>query len=229
MLDVTNDDVAAAVAELVRCRLAILYDSDGTKALQLLKFADHQTGMRYDREAPSKYGPPPDLVPPNSGPGTSTGNDSGPDNSGPTPPKVKGSEVKSREGKASTRPKKRKGPMPKDWQPNDTARKKAAELSLDLDDEAENFRIWPVAKGVQYVDWDAGFLNHLKSQAKRRDQFGHKGSPQADQEEAALTRRRQNQAAQERAQREREARDEAVAVPVGPAAQALLDGIRGKR
>ena len=99
MLDVSNDDVGEAVADLVRCRLAVLYDSDGTPALQILKFKLHQTGMRYDREAPSKHGPAPDVVRTNSGPAPSAQDDSGsgpgPDNSGCSPPEAKGSEAKS--------------------------------------------------------------------------------------------------------------------------------------
>lgn len=115
MLDVSNEDVSEAVADLVRCRLAVLYDSGGTRALQILKFADHQTGMRPDREAPSKYGPPPDLLrtssgptPDNSGPCSTTENDSTPEDSGPTPedsregpPKLSEVKVSSSEAKVS--------------------------------------------------------------------------------------------------------------------------------
>ncbi len=112
LLDVTVGDVAEAIDDLVRVGLAVLYSSNGTPALQLLKFSEHQPGMRYDREAPSKYGPPPEgsgpgpdqlpdgldepksgggpeEVPPKSGPEPSAGNDPGPDNSGLGPPEGK--------------------------------------------------------------------------------------------------------------------------------------------
>lgn len=64
--------------------------------------------------------------------------------------------------------KKRKGPMPASWCPNGTALAKAREYGLDVFNEEEYFKEWTTAKGVQYVDWDAAFLNHLRSQRDRK-------------------------------------------------------------
>ena len=231
MLDVSNEDVSEATADLVRCRLAVLYDSNGTKALQILKFADHQTGMRPDREAPSKYGPPPDLLRTNSGPCSTVENDSAPEDSGPTPedsregpPKlseVKVSQVKVSEGGSGASPaptpRKRKAPlcpMPSIWKPNVAAHERAKKLGLDLADEDDNFRIWTTAKGYQFAGhrgWDAGFLNHLKSQAERRKaRTGESGA----QSEADHESQKARIAAEYRAEQAHIAREQGEAAPV---------------
>lgn len=77
LLDVSTSQIAEAIKDLVKCRLVKTYDTaDGTTAIQIAKFRAHQQGIRYSREAPSKYGPGPDR-----------------NNSGPTPPEVKLSKV----------------------------------------------------------------------------------------------------------------------------------------
>ena len=230
MLDVSNEDVSEATADLVRCRLAVLYDSNGTKALQILKFADHQTGMRPDREAPSKYGPPPDLLRTDSGPCSTVENDSAPEDSGPTPedsregpPKlseVKVSQVKVSEGgsgasPAPTPPKRRRktpvGPMPLGWKPSYTARTRAYDLGLTLGDEATDFQEWTAAKGARYADWDAAFLSHLRRRAQfRKERTGESGA----QSEADHEAQKRRIAAEYRAEQARIAREQGEAAPV---------------
>ena len=63
-------------------------------------------------------------------------------------------------------------PMPTDWEPNATATARARTLRLDLPDEVDSFKLWTEAKGSMFASWDAAFLNHLKSQATRRDERG---------------------------------------------------------
>lgn len=53
--------------------------------------------------------------------------------------------------------------MPKGWEPNDKHRTLAAELSADVDLEAEKFTDWATAKGAIYRDWDAAFRNWLRN------------------------------------------------------------------
>jgi hypothetical protein len=63
-------------------------------------------------------------------------------------------------------------PMPEGWEPNEAARKKAAELGLNADVEASEFRDWTAAKGRTYADWQAAFRTHLASEAKRAKSSG---------------------------------------------------------
>lgn len=44
-----------------------------------------------------------------------------------------------------------------DWKPNDQHRKKAKELGVNCDREAERMRDWAAAKGEKAKDWDARF------------------------------------------------------------------------
>ena len=78
--------------ELSDAGLIILYECNGKLYLQLCQFIEHQRNLRKDREAPSKYPPPPDIY---SGPT--------PDllrsESGPTPAQAKLREEKIREAK----------------------------------------------------------------------------------------------------------------------------------
>lgn len=79
----------------------------------------------------------------------------------------------------------RKVSMPPDWMPNATAAARAAALKLDLADEADDFREWTTAKDMKYVGlrgWDAGFLNHLRSQDKRnRERSQNNGGRRSEQ------------------------------------------------
>lgn len=62
----------------------------------------------------------------------------------------------------------RKALMPTGWEPDESCRRRAAELRLDLDAEVSEFRDWTTAKRMLYADWQAAFRSHLSSQAKRR-------------------------------------------------------------
>jgi len=121
------------------------------------------------------------------------------------------------------KPKKRAGPMPDGWEPNTAAADRATTVGLRLDAEAADFREWTASKGSAYVDWDAAFMSHLRRRAAFRDDRGLKGSPQAAQEDAALSRRRENQRAQERAQRKREAEEQESAATPQQAMAAIAD------
>ena len=65
--------------------------------------------------------------------------------------------------------------MPADWAPNATARERAKEFRLSLAEETEDFKLWTTAKGYQFAGprgWDAAFMNHLRSQHKRKLERG---------------------------------------------------------
>jgi len=66
-------------------------------------------------------------------------------------------------------PKKIKKPTPanaaklaKNWQPNDTHRRIAADLGVDISGEAEKFRDHAEAHGRKLINWDAGFRNWMR-------------------------------------------------------------------
>ena len=52
---------------------------------------------------------------------------------------------------------KRKRPLPDDWGPSETHATKASELGLDVESEAERFRLHAQANGRTQLDWDASF------------------------------------------------------------------------
>lgn len=54
-----------------------------------------------------------------------------------------------------------KRPLPPSWSPDETGRARAAELGLDLEREAADFRDWTLAKNQLYTNWDAAFRAHL--------------------------------------------------------------------
>ena len=75
---VTTEILSLVVADLETQGLAERYtDAQGRAVIQFWNFAYQQKGMKYDREAPSKYGPNPD------------GSGLGPETSGGVRPKVK--------------------------------------------------------------------------------------------------------------------------------------------
>lgn len=88
--ELTTEVVERALRELDAAELVTWYDSDGEKCLFFPGFAAHQTGMKYDREAPSRIPGPPRRR--NVG-------DKVRIKSGPTPDKVPLSEVKLSEVK----------------------------------------------------------------------------------------------------------------------------------
>lgn len=50
------------IAEWVKSGLVIAYDCEDGRVLCFVGFGKNQTGMRYDRETPSMFPPPPDYV-----------------------------------------------------------------------------------------------------------------------------------------------------------------------
>lgn len=51
------DDIDSCLVDLQSCGLVKLYtDESGRRVIELPSFREHQAGMRYDRESPSKYG-----------------------------------------------------------------------------------------------------------------------------------------------------------------------------
>ncbi len=67
------------------------------------------------------------------------------------------------------KPKRKKpvGPIPDGWEPTVREFALADGFGLSAPAEADAFRDWTAAKGVQYADWDRAFANHLRSEAKR--------------------------------------------------------------
>jgi hypothetical protein len=67
--------------------------------------------------------------------------------------------------------KRRAGPLPADWAPNDTHRRIAADERRDLNREVQNFRDHAAANGRLQVDWNAAFCTWLRSP------YGRDGGP----------------------------------------------------
>lgn len=58
------DSMAMYIQEWAKAGLVLMYDTDNGPVLWFKGFAKNQQGMRYDREAPSKFPPPPsDMTP----------------------------------------------------------------------------------------------------------------------------------------------------------------------
>lgn len=56
-------------------------------------------------------------------------------------------------------------PLPDDWEPVESHRAKARQLSLDLDSESEKFMNHHQAKDNHYRDWDKAFHKWLRQGA----------------------------------------------------------------
>ena len=52
--------------------------------------------------------------------------------------------------------------LPDDWKPKESFYSEERFAVLDIDDEADSFKNWCLAKGVKNRDWDAAFRNWLK-------------------------------------------------------------------
>ncbi|MGJ8518049.1 helix-turn-helix domain-containing protein [Carnimonas bestiolae] len=63
--------------------------------------------------------------------------------------------------------------LPEDFEPNETAIAKAAELNIDIAEQLEQFKDWHTARGSTFKDWQAAFRTWLRN-AKKFAQ----GSPQ---------------------------------------------------
>jgi len=159
MLDWSLDDTEAAIADLESVGLVLRYqDEAGRKVLELWNFAAHQQGMKYDREAPSKYGPNPD------------GSGEVRTKSEVVRPKYKSkskfkSKSKSKSRGAPAAPTKRGSRLDDSWSPSAAHELLASELGLDLADQANRFRdYWLAEPGgkASKLDWSRAFNNWLR-------------------------------------------------------------------
>ena len=50
------------IAEWVKSGLVVAYDCEDGRVLHFVGFGKNQTGMRYDRETPSVFPPPPKIL-----------------------------------------------------------------------------------------------------------------------------------------------------------------------
>ena len=89
----------------------------------------------------------------------------------------KNGETETEKEKPPYRGAKRKGRLPDDWGPSETHATKASELGLDVESEAERFRLHAQANGRTQLDWDASFRLWLS----RAVEFGGSASARASQ------------------------------------------------
>ena len=78
---------------------------------------------------------------------------------------------------------KRKRRLPDDWGPSGTHATKASELGLDVESEAERFRLHTQANGRTQLDWDASFRLWLSKAVE----FGGSASARASQPDSNNT------------------------------------------
>ncbi len=147
-----SERVASALAELENADYVVMYAVSGQSYFHLPGWARHQ---RVDKIGKARVPLPSDEARESSRESRET---RAPDQEKGTRRREKGS-VRAREI-----------PRPDDWEPDETAKALAAELKLNLDHEAAEFRDWTTAKSKLYADWQAGFRSHLRSQAKRGPQ-----------------------------------------------------------
>ena len=159
MLPWSIDAVETAIEQLEQAGLVHRYvDGEGRKVLELWNFAAHQQGMKYDREAPSKYGPNPD------------GSGEVRTKSEVVRPKYKSkskfkSKSKSKSRGAPAAPTKRGSRLDDSWSPSAAHELLASELGLDLADQANRFRdYWLAEPGgkASKLDWSRAFNNWLR-------------------------------------------------------------------
>lgn len=147
----------------------VLYEVDGEPYGQLLHFLEHQ---KINRPTPSRIPAPPKHLQDSHG-GISEGS-----------VKAHGaiSEGSPWEGKGREREKKKEPPyyppvpnddkkkrktfFPKEWAPTDSHLKKATELGVDLQAEAEAFEDFHRSKDNRFVDWDLAFHTWLRNTKK---------------------------------------------------------------
>lgn len=160
-----------ALAELVAAGLIIVYEVRGQTYLSIRTWSKHQridnagkprvpapndpdarnhtdaeTRGDSPRNSASRGDSPPDPDPDHDPEGTST------------------STARRRTRRAMTE-------IPADWIPNGTARAKATELRVDLQQQAERFANHARQVGRTCKDWDAAFLNWLLKAADMRAQM----------------------------------------------------------
>lgn len=70
-------------------------------------------------------------------------------------------EVETENIGSKAKPKKTR--LPDSWAPIESHLKKAAELGVDLADQAERFRLFHASKGNTFVDWDLAFHTWLRN------------------------------------------------------------------
>ena len=148
---ITASDITRTIRDWQNAGLADWYtDDQGREVIQFWNFAYQQKGMKYDREAPSKFGPNPD------------GSALGPETSGGVRPKVK----PKKKSKSKLKTKAKPAPLPDDWKPTKEHMAFAAEHELDLEIEVVGFRGW--AEGELRASWNGTFATRLSNSVKWR-------------------------------------------------------------
>ena len=95
----------------------------------------------------------------------------------------KNGETETEKEKPPYRGAKRKRRLPDDWGPSETHATKASELGLDVESEAERFRLHAQATGRTQLDWDASFRLWLCKAVE----FGGSASARASQPDPSNT------------------------------------------
>ena len=180
----TSENFRRVVKEVVDTFGIIIYEVHGRTYYAIPTWADHQ---RTERKAKSKYPAPED------GENVS---DQWSDGSSYTFLRT-ASEVPTQGGGSSRKPEHRnrgtgeqgnsarsargarKAPakrLPEDWAPTDAHRKKAAELGVDLELEADRFRLHAEANDRRAVRWDAAFSMWLSKATPPLPGMGARGN-----------------------------------------------------
>ena len=89
----------------------------------------------------------------------------------------KNGETETEKEKPPYRGAKRKRRLPDDWGPSETHATKASELGVDVESEAERFRLHAQANGRTQLDWDASFRLWLS----KAPEFGGSAGARASQ------------------------------------------------
>jgi len=153
-------NIQAFLEDMNRVGLITLYEVDDEQYLQFRKFNEFQS-LRKDKEGKPLPGPSENsqITPVPL-----------PDNSGITPDKEKLSKEKRSKEKVSA-----KTPLPPDFGISESVRKWAKKKNHShLDEHLESFEAKCKANGYKYIDWDAAFMEAIRSNwAKIKDGGGN--------------------------------------------------------
>jgi hypothetical protein len=152
--DIHGGFIEDSLRALAQAGKLVLYEVNGEPYGELVNFTKHQ---KINRPSPSRIPAPPNDLEHPYGP-FSEGSVS--DHGGLSEDSCTEGKGKEREREAPLTPK-RKRALPLDWEPNHSHTERAEKEGVDLEREAEKFRVHARANGRKQLDWNAAFTQWL--------------------------------------------------------------------
>ena len=159
---ITTDEIAAWLTEIETNGLINVYESDGKRVLEIVKFNQRQRASKSKFPAPDEGQ---DYCHTNVGHKPVSGTAG----VGRVLPEYEDEDesedvvVKKPKTKTTAKKKKTKPlvPLPDDWKPNESHEATALDEKVDIVRAAKVFRYWATDNGIERRDWNATFRNAL--------------------------------------------------------------------